>query len=448
MSLRLAALLSLALAIGLNGLVRAQEAPSLLAIPVELDLTPVFSAADALVPRQAGHPHWDDWHGFKVRYQAWRGPLAITMQGDVMLVQAHVRYRAEGRKDLLGSLAVHTGCGIDEPPRQALIGVAIRLSLAPDWSLRPAFQTLPTHFIDRCEITALAIDVSPLVERAFQTRLRDALIEALDAARPSLNALRVGAERGWQALQTPRALGPGLWLAARPVGLAMAPPIGRGRTLSTLIGIWLHPLITSAEPQPLAARGLPPLMPLTPGAPGLVFDLRMEVSLTDLAAAVRRQLTGQAMTAGGYRLILSEIAVSAVDGQVALDAHIAGDTTGVLRVRARPAFDPASGEIGFEDLDLSFDTPDPETQVMLALFDSQIREHLRGMANAALTQRLEAALMGIEGELTQWLGHSGRLDASGLALTALEIRVGDDRIALQGRAEGVVRVVLGTSGDD
>jgi hypothetical protein len=183
-------------------------------------------------------------------------------------------------------------------------------------------------------------------------------------------------------------------------------------------------------------------MPLTPGAPGLIFDLRMEVSLTDLAAAVRRQLTGQEMTAGGYRLILSEIAVSAVDGQVALDAHIAGDTTGVLRVRARPAFDPASGEIGFGDLDLSFDTPDPEAQVMLALFDRQIREHLRGLVNKALTQRLDSALTGMRTKLNAWLGDSVRVDMSNLALTALEIRVDDQRIVLQGRAEGVVRVAL------
>lgn len=130
-----------------------------LTIPVELDLSPVFSAADRLVSRQTGSPHWDEWHGVKVRYQTWRGPLAIAMHGELMLIQADVRYRAEGRKDLIGSLAVRTGWGIDEPPRQALIGVAIRRSLAPDWTLRPAFKAMPTRFIDRCEITALDLDV-------------------------------------------------------------------------------------------------------------------------------------------------------------------------------------------------------------------------------------------------------------------------------------------------
>jgi hypothetical protein len=426
----------------------AQEMPSLLEIPVQLDLGPAFGAAESLVPHQTGGPHWEDWHGFKVRYQAWRGPLLMEMRGDVLLAQAHVRYRAEGRKDLIGSLGVGAGCGIEEPPRQALIGAAIRLSVAPDWSLRPAFQVMPTRFIDRCEITALDIDVSPLVERAFQKRLRQALLEALHEVTPALDALKVGAARVWSTLQAPRDLGSGLWLAARPIALGMSPPIGHGRQLSTRIGIAMQPLLSSTEPAPTALRPLPPLSLFRPGRTGLAFDLALNVSVADLSSAVARKIAGQSVQAGGFKLVVEDAELSAADSRLVLKANIGGDTDGLLEVRGRPAIDTESGRIGFADLDFAFETMDPEAEVMLAIFYEQIRERLQNMANEALTGRLDAARAGLQAELDAWLSGGGRVDFSDVALTALEMQVVDQRVGLRGRAGGVVRVILAPGSDD
>jgi hypothetical protein len=423
-------------------MVLAQQRPSLLEIPVQLDLTPVFGAAENLVPRQAGGPQWEDWKGFKVRYQAWRGPLLLEMRGDVLLVQAHVRYRAEGHKGLIGNLAVGAGCGIDEPPRQALIGAAIRLSVTPDWSLRPAFRVLPTSFIDRCEITALDIDVSPIVERAFQSRLRQALIEAMQEVTPALDALRIAAARGWSELQVPRDLGSGLWLAARPLGVGMAPPVGQGRQLSTLIGISLQPILSTTKPAPAALRPLPPLSLFRPGGGDLFFDLALDMSVADLSAAVKQQVRGQSVEAAGLKLVVEDADLSVADNRLILKASIVGDTEGLLEVRGRPAIDAESGGIGFSDLDFAFETADPEAEVMTAIFYEQIRQRLQHMANEALATRLNAAKAGLQTELDAWLSGRGRVDLDDVALTAMNLEIGDQSIGLRGRAGGVVRVIL------
>jgi hypothetical protein len=420
----------------------ARQSPSLLEIPVQLDLAPAFDAAEQLVPRQTGGPGWEDWHGFKVRHQAWRGPLLMELRGDVLLVQAHVRYRAQGRKGLIGNLAVSTGCGIDEPPRQALIGVAIRLSLGPDWSLHPRFHLLPTRFIDRCQITALDIDVSPLVERAFQKRLRQALTDALLEMGPKLDALRLAAERGWGALQARRQLAPDLWFSARPVALAVSPMMGQGRTLSTTIGIALWPLLGSTPPAADVSRPLPPLTLFRPSQSSLRFDLAMAVSLTDLSAAVQRSLAEQSIVVGDLRLLVEEAELALAGDRLVLRAKIGGDIPGLLDVRGRPAVDPLSGSIGFAALDFAFDSTHPDAELILALFYERIRERLQQLADDALRAQLDAAVTALQAQLDGWLDGHGRVDFSDVALTALELELTEQRIGLRGQASGKVQVVI------
>ena len=439
---RLAPVAVLALVLPLHPAVAAAPRPSLLEVPVRIDLGPAFAAAERLVPRQAGGPGWRDWHGVKVRYQAWRGPLLMALRGDVLLVQAHVRYRAQGRKGLIGDLSVNAGCGIDEPPRQALIGAAIRLSLAPDWTLRPAFRVLPTRFIDRCEITALDIDVSPLVDRAFEARLREALGDALREVAPALEELRDGAARGWTALQTPRRLAPGLWLAARPEGLGIAPPLGQGRQLATVVGVALRPVLSSREPPAQSPRPLPPLALFRPVAGGLRFDLALDMDLADLSAEVDRRLAGQTVEVRDVRLVVEGAALSVAGDRLALVADIGGEVPGRLDVRGRPALDAQTGEVGFEDLDFVFESDHPDAELILALFYERIRERLQRMADEALAQGLAAAKAGLRAQVQGWLSGRGRVDVVGLRLTALSVQLGDARIGLSGSAQGEVRVVL------
>jgi hypothetical protein len=422
----------------------AQQHPSVLQVPVAVDLSPAFAAAEALVPRQTGGPGWRDWHGLKVRYQAWRGPLALELRGDVLLVQAHVRYRAEARKGLIGDLGISAGCGVDEPPRQALIGAAIHLSLAPDWTLRPAFRLLPTRFIDRCEVTALNIDVSPLVEEAFEKRMRRALTDALQQLTPALDELRTRAFRGWAALQTPLELLPGLWLAARPEGLGIAPLLGQGHRLATVIGISLRPAIITSEPGAGSPRPPPPLGLLRPTGGDLRFDLALDLSMDALSGALARQLAGRAFEIRDVPLTIDNPSLSVADDRLVLMADIGGEVPGRLDLRGRPALDPDTGQIRFTDVDYLFHSDHPDAELILALLYEPIRQALRDMANQALAQRLEEAKAGLAATVNRWLDGRGQVDFSGLRLTTLSVSLAEQRITIRGTAKGQVTVAVDT----
>ncbi len=409
---------------------------------MELDLSPAFAAAEELVPLQTGGPGWRDWHGLKVRYQAWRGPLVLALRGDVLLVQAHVRYRAEARKELIGDLGISAGCGVDEPPRQAVIGAAIRLTLAPDWTLRPAFRLVPTHFIDGCEVTALDIDVSPLVEQAFETRMRKALTDAMRELTPAVDQLRVRAARGWAALQAPWELLPGLWLTARPERLGIAQPLGRGHRLATVVGIALRPVITTSEPETETSRPLPTLTLFPPTASGLRFDLALELSLPALSDALASRLRAQTFEVRGVPLTIENPGLSVAGDRFVLTADVGGKVPGRLDLRGRPALDPDTGRIRFADLDYVFDSNHPDADLILGLLYEPIRQRLQALVDQAVAQRLEAAKASFAAGIDRWLSGSGQVDIAGLQLSALAVDLSEQSVGVRGAARGRVSVVL------
>ena len=75
---------------------------SFIDIPLRLSLDPLIGAADKMLPYQAGNWRtWKDWHGIPSQYRGWRGPLSITASGNVLLVQAHIRYWIRAQKSCL-----------------------------------------------------------------------------------------------------------------------------------------------------------------------------------------------------------------------------------------------------------------------------------------------------------------------------------------------------------
>lgn len=168
----------------------------------------------------------------------------------------------------------------------------------------------------------------------------------------------------------------------------------------------------------------------------------MDVSLPDLSAAVQRRLAGQWFEAQDLRLVVEAAELSTAGDRLVLRARIGGDINGLLDVRGRPAINSTSGGIGFADLDFTFDSTHPDTELVLALFYERIRERLQQLADDALTTRLDAAVAELQELLDAWLGDHGRVDFSAMSLSALEVELADQRVSLRGQASGKVQVFI------
>jgi len=410
---------------------------SVIQAPLVLDLSPLFAAAEGTLPKQAGHwPGWRDWHGIEARYRAWRGPLALSLRGDVLHAQAHVRYQVEARKGLIGRLRLSAGCGVEEPPRQALIGVLARLDWAPDWSLHPRVRVLPTRFVDRCEVSVADIDVSPLVGRVFEARIEDSLAEALRALDPRLRRLRGEAERAWRALQVPRELTPGLWLHLQPLALALAPLQGMGTEAQTALWLALRAAL-AADARPTAApTPLPPLVPYHPTEPGLRFALGLALDYPRLSAALSTRLRGETLDISGRRVAIEALSLATQGADLMLTVELGGDLPGRLTLTARPGFDAPTQTLTLTEVDFVFDAEDPDQGLLANLFHEPIRARIAAAANALLAERTAGLQAALAARLGEALPAQLTADLSGLRIAELAITPETTGLRLSGWAQG------------
>lgn len=410
---------------------------SVMEIPLSIDLKPLFVKAEELLPREVGH--WTGWrkqHGVEIQYRAWRGPLRMAVAGDLLQVEAHVRYWIRGRRRILGGFGLEVGCGADEPPRQAVVGLQVRLGWEADWTLRPRFRVLPTRFIGPCEITAADINVSPILDRLFRGRMEETLRAAFAELRPRLEAARSHATQYWAALQQPVEMTDGFWLSAEPLALALAPPWGQGDQLRTNLGVVLL-LAVGAEPVVAPAeRPLPPLQTFIPHGAGMRFDLALDIDLAGLGRHLSALVACAPVTVDGHQIDIRSVDLRGEGSDLVLTAELVGKSAGNIEIRAHPVFDATAQSIRLKELDFVFEPLDPDQALMVDLFYQRIQQALQDSANALLTARADRLRHGLESALSRALSRDLILDLSSLRLAELDLAVLESSIRLRGTAAG------------
>ena len=423
---------------------RQSMAPvSIIEIPLRLSLDPLIQAAEKALPQQAGNWRtWKDWHGIKSQYRAWRGPLSVTAAGDVLVVQAHIRYWIRAQKTLLGALTLKGSCGIDEAPRQAVIGMRVRLGWGPDWTLRPGFQLLPTRFLDRCEMTLANIDVTSLVEKEFRKQMQNSLRVALQKFAPNQHAIRQQAQRSWSLLQEPVALGENHWLMLRPAAVALSRITGRGQFIDTQLAMTLQPqLLTGSEPAG-KLQPLPPLEQYHPRATALTLHLGVELDFATLNQHLSETLADQPLDIEGRKAGIRKIMLSGSGTNISARLELSGDIAGSAELQARVAYDQEGQQLHLHDLIFDYAADDPAMGLLAQAFHEPVRQALEVAFNQALSRQLEL-LAGRLGGVLQKITPAGVvLDMSALQLRSVQIDIVQQGIRLEGNASGHVQLLI------
>jgi len=424
--------------------IQQPESPvSFIDIPLRLPLEPLISAADKLLPYQAGNWRtWKDWHGIPSQYRGWRGPLSITASGNVLWVQAHVRYWIRAQKKLLGVVNAAASCGIDEAPRQAVIGMQVLLEWGPDWTLRPQFRILPTRFLDRCEMTFANIDVTSIVETEFRKQMQDSLRAALKTLAPGVNAVQRQAQQTWSLLQEPVALGQDNWLLLRPASVALSRIAGRGKTLDAQLALTLQPVLVSG-PEPTGKPvPLPPLGQYYPRSAGLSLHLGVNLDFPTLSQRISDTLAGKSFVIKGQKTGIKNLDLSGSGQEIRARMELTGDLTGTAELQATVAFDAQHRKLELQDLTFDYKAEDPTLGMLAEAFHEPIRQALEEAANQALVEQLE--LLGERlGTVLKKITPAGLvLDLSALQLGSVQIAIEQQGIRLDGTATGSTRLLL------
>ncbi len=416
---------------------------STIEFPVRLSLEPLAEAAEKALPRQAGNwRSWKDWHGIKSQYRAWRGPLSITATGDVLLVQAHIRYWIKARKKVLGAVNIKGSCGVNEPPRQAVIGMQVRMGWGPEWTIRPEFHILPTRFLDRCEMTIANIDVTPLVEREFRKQMQESLRAALRTHAPNMDKVRKDARRTWLLLQEPVELGANYRLMLKPLGVALSGINGKGNTVDVRLAITFLPIFKSGTEPFGKPTQLPQLERFYPRSTGLNLRLNANLDFADLSKRLSGILAGQHFDIHGQQVSISSLTLSGEGHEIMARIELLGEVAGTLDLRAKLLFIKDKQRLDLQDLTFHYDANNPALELLEKNFHEPIRQVLEDAINKSLRRYLSLLGERIEATLEKAMPAGIVLDVSSLQLRDLHIQFSVQGIALHGSSTGSVHVTL------
>ena len=318
--------------------------PSRLIAHVDMRLAPIAQELDARVPRRvadernrgigmAGH----------LNYTVDRGPFAIAIEGDAMLVRTELRGHAEA--------CANGRCYASCDP-VAVATAAVPLRLTPEWRFAPS--RVSVAFTRGCQVRALGgfvrVDVTPTIEGQLGPALRNVEKE-IDARLPQP---RPQAERLWKELSAPRSLPLGSCVVVNPRGIVQGPVTGLGSSLRVRFGLVASPELRTRCGDPPAAVPLPPLAhdPRLPAEDDLVVAM-----VSPIANAMASLAPSEPFDLDGSRVRITRATAVSAGAALDVDLSLRGEACGDLATRTPLAWTDDGKAIRFTSPELAAAPP-------------------------------------------------------------------------------------------
>ena len=320
--------------------VPAALAPGAVPVDVAIDLARVVRSIEAEVPARILEEHDRDiGTPGRLSYVVDRGPLAVTVEGGRLVVRADLVAHAAVCKPIgiLGCVT-YASC---EPT--ALASASLPAALTRDFGFGPSAVSVDVR--RRCVVTALAIDVTPMLEARVRAEARR-LQARIDHALPSL---RPDAERLWAQLSRPIPLRDGAHASLDPRALLQAPAAAHvaAGALVLRFGVVAAPVVAT-EP---SADGPPPPLPPLRDDPSLgeTFALAgvVDVAPGALARDAAARLAGSTLEAGEGSVRVDSVQYAWSGERAAIDVAVRGPVCGDVSFDATPVWDASRHVLAF-----------------------------------------------------------------------------------------------------
>ncbi len=365
-----------------------------------------------------------------------RDSIALTVVGDRVAMLAALRYRGRVSLPTGGSVG---SCGYaPEPMRRAELRFATTMYWTTAWRLASRNTSLTTTLPDRCEVTLLRVDATPLMRRLAEAQLARA-VQSVDSALPTLIDLRRPADSLWRAMQRPMALDAAnsVWLVMSPEAIGLAPVVGSGATIRSGLTLIARPRVVSGARPDVAVRPLPPLS-IAPAGAGLRVPVQLELPFADVS---RRATDALVAETAREPVSVSRVDVSGAGDSAIVRIELHGRLNGTLTMAARPRFEIASRTLVFDDLQYTIASRDLLTRMKATLGAPLIRraiERATSGGRVALGTQLDSARYQLDRQLNRPLspdllvgGGVRALRVTGLHMTPTAFVV---RVLLEGEA--------------
>jgi hypothetical protein len=263
-----------------------------------------------------------------LNYTVDRGPFAVMVSGDDLLVATDVHAHAEA----CSGNNCYASCA---PEGRATVSVSLRLT--PDYRFAPS--RVAFAFSRGCEVRALGgvvrIDVTPTIAQEIDPQLRRVEHE-IDADMPPL---RPQAERIWAELGKTRPLPLGACLVTHPTGIVEGPLSGTANAVHLRFGLVAMPEVYQRCGDVSSAATVPSPLPPLAQDPSLAPEEELLLGLVTPVATTLAALGGAApFDAGGPRAAIGRATATADGALVRADLTLHGDVCGDLAINTALAW--------------------------------------------------------------------------------------------------------------
>ena len=340
---------------------------SLVNIPVSMNLKPVINFLEKNVPVEIAYDSaWTNTGQRKLgmaigsKFHVWRDPFKISMSGNVLTIEAHVKYWVAGGlgvpNPFSGKLSWQQvgSCGLNEPKREAIISLGTKFELQKDGHFITSTKVNSISFPNLCGVTILNFDVTPLLNDALTSNLNK-IVSSVDSRIAQISNFRDICNTGWTKLQEPIKLDSTIWLMLNPVSPCIAPFSGTGLSVSTSIGVVAKPMIVFGQKPSVQNTPLPEINLNIPQAGSHVVlegDLPFDVA----SKIISQKLVGNEYISSKFGVNIEEAMIYGTGDTTVLKLDVTGDINGSIYLTGTPYYEISNDSLYIKNLDYSIET--------------------------------------------------------------------------------------------
>jgi len=339
-----------------------------------------------------------------------RDTLDLRANGDRVTLQTRLRYRAAVGLPAVGGIA---SCGFPpESMKRAEVRLSTTLYWRSDWRLGSRGTTVGATLNDKCEVTLLHVDATPIVKRIIDGQSED-LRRQIDSMLPSVADMHAAADSLWQLAQQPLSLDSAstIWLTLSPETVSLAPITGSPSAISTALVLTARPRVTVGPKPSVASQPLPSLT-LARRSAGIHVPVEIELPFSDLSDKVTTLLAGDT---AGKGLHVSDVKVWGAGDTAVVKVGLEGKVNGSLYLLGRVGYDSLTRSVLLKDLRYTLESHDMMTRIKSTVGAGRIKaavDSATGKGHLAVGEQLDSLKSRLNYELNRSLAPGVRLAGS------------------------------------
>ncbi|ACD96510.1 DUF4403 family protein [Trichlorobacter lovleyi] len=331
-------------------------------------------------------------------------------------------------------------------PLRAGLRFKARVNITPDWRLKTElyYTGLSDNLADTLKLGPLSLKPKSMVEGITQPVQR-LLAPIIDNKVNDAVQLRAKVAPLWQNAFTPSMINKDFstWLKLTPERVVISPLQAVNNRISLSIGVITGAAVT-VGPKPAAtpARPLPPVQQVSTFDKQFNIQLATDIFFEDLVTALNPVLLDKTF-GEDKKITIKKFSMKGEEGRLMVNLTSTGEFDGELTVLAKPAYNPQTNSLTFEEVD--FDTRHAGWLISAGswLFSSTIRSTIKEKLDSAIVEQLEKARIKASSTLSSMqLAERVRLSGTVKALSLGEAAVLQDHLSVQVVAQGEASVLL------